>query len=140
MRKYSSMFWKSAELPTAWDKHNCTVTSKIVAYSKLPLGNISNTFGAVDKPYWYAVNIVVITDKVHVAKEIFEIFWPKLNHQRKINFLRGDRSVDWMKHFENENEIGIGIEIEIKIENENANEIENAKKKSQNLKSVPANA
>lgn len=52
MFEYSSMFWNIAELPTACDKHNCSVTKRMAAYSKLLLGNISNRFGAVDIPYW----------------------------------------------------------------------------------------
>lgn len=67
MRKYSSIFWKSAELPTACDKHNCNVTNNVAAINKLLFGNISKTFAAVDMPYWWAASIVVTTDNVHVA-------------------------------------------------------------------------
>lgn len=88
MCKTSSRFWKSAELPTACDKHNCTVTNNVATYNKLLAGNISNTFAAVDIPYWFAANIVVTTDNVQVAKN-------QKQKKRKSIEMKSSKSVRW---------------------------------------------
>lgn len=71
--RVSSMCWNSAELPTALDRHNCSVTIIMAKYSKLLRGSSSRMLGVTELPYRYAATIVVTAAIKHVTEKTIQI-------------------------------------------------------------------
>lgn len=67
IRSESSMCWNSAELPTALERHSCSVTSMMAKYSILLGGSISSTFDDTMSPYRQAAITVVPMDMAQVT-------------------------------------------------------------------------
>lgn len=88
IRSESSMCWNSAELPTALDRHSCSVTSIMAKYSILPGGSITSTFADTMLPYRHAPITVVPMAIAHVTSTNKAYFPHSIYENHRITYMR----------------------------------------------------